>query len=117
MAQSSSAFRRRFTRAAGLAAAGLLVATAQASADDGQILREQAPTAIPESYIVVLEDDTASRAESRAEIASLSSEHDATVEHRYVNSVRGFSATMTREQALRARPRTPRSPTSSRTGR
>ena len=67
MAQSSSSFCRRFTRAAGLAAAGMLVATAQASADDGQILREQAPTAIPESYIVVLEDDSASRAETRAD--------------------------------------------------
>ena len=39
MTQSSSWFRRRFSKVAGLAVAGMLVATAQASADDGQILR------------------------------------------------------------------------------
>ncbi len=103
MTQSSSSFCRRITWAAGLAAAGLLMATGQAfaaAADDGQILRENAPNAIPESYIVVLEDDDASRAEAQAAIASLADEHDADVEHRYVNTVRGFSATMTREQAL-----------------
>ena len=100
MAQSSSSFRRRFSKVAGLAVAGMLVATAQASADDGQILRENAPNAIPESYIVVLEDDSASRAETRSEIASLADEHDADVEHQYLNSVSGFSATMTREEAL-----------------
>ena len=69
MAQSGSSISRRFTWAAGLAAAGILMATAQASAassDDGQILRENAPNAIPESYIVVLEDEDASRAETRA---------------------------------------------------
>ena len=100
MAQSSSAFRRRFSRAAGLAVTGMLVATAQASADDGQILREQAPTAIPESYIVVLEDDTASRRRDadRDRVARQRARRH--VEHRYLNSVRGFSATMTREQAL-----------------
>jgi subtilisin family serine protease len=102
MAQPGSSISRRLTWAAGLAAAGILMATAQASAasDDGQILRENAPNAVPESYVVILEDEDASRSETRATVASLSDEHDAEVEHRYVNTVRGFSATMTREQAL-----------------
>ena len=93
MAQSSSSFSRRITRAAGLAAAGVLVAAAQASADDGQILREHAPNAIPESYIVVLDDDDASRAETagRDRLARPTSTTPK-VEHRYVNTVRGFSA-------------------------
>ena len=89
MAQPGSSISRRFTWAAGLAAAGILMATAQASAassDDGQILRENAPNAVPESYVVILEDEDASRSETRATVASLSDEHDAEVEHRYVNT-------------------------------
>ena len=103
MTHFGSSICRRLTWAAGLTAAGLLMATGQAfaaAADDGQILRENAANAIPESYVVVLEDEDASRNEARAEIASLADEHDADVEHRYTNTVRGFSATMTREQAL-----------------
>ena len=112
----SSSLCRRLARVTGLTATGLLLATAQASADDGQILRENASGAIPESYIVVFEDEDASRAESRETIASLSEEHSADVEHSYTNTVRGFSATMTARTRSSSRP-TRRSPTSSRTGR
>src|SRR3954447_19824681 len=95
MAQSSSSGRRRFARVAGLAVASILVAATPAAAADGQILRENSPDAIPESYIVVLDQDASPEAERSRVINSLSQEHDAQVEHKYTNSVKGFSAEMT----------------------
>ena len=100
MAQTSSTRRRRFTRVAGLAVGSILVAATPAAAQDGQILRENSPDAIPESYIVVLDQDAAATGRTSSVINSLSQEHDAQVEHKYTNSVKGFSAEMTREEAL-----------------
>ena len=45
-----------FAKAVGLVATGALILAAPASADEGQILRENAANAIPGSYIVVLDD-------------------------------------------------------------
>jgi subtilisin family serine protease len=95
MAHSPSPSRRRLTRVAGLALLSSLAVAAPAAADDGQILRENAPGAIPDSYIVVLDDDAAD-----ADVNALSREHKAKVRGRFKNAVNGFSATMSRKQAL-----------------
>ena len=100
MAPSGSPNRRRLTRAAGLAAVSMLVATGSASAADGQILRENAPNAIADNYIVVLDDAKVGKGKSRTVTNALVREHGAKVEHRYESAVRGFSAEMTREEAL-----------------
>jgi subtilisin family serine protease len=103
MAPSTSPLRRRFTRAAGLAAAGLLMAGAHAgaaSAADGQIRGQDAANAIPDSYIVVLDDDDLSKSKAKKEIDSLADEHDAKLKHRYLTSVQGFAAKMTEAEAL-----------------
>lgn len=90
---------RRFAHVAGLAAAGALAIAAPASADEGQILRENAANAIPGSYVVVL-DDAQVQGRPADEIRDLSAEYGADVEHRYANTVQGFSAEMSREDAL-----------------
>ena len=100
MAPSGSPNRRRLTRAAGLAAVSMLVATGSASAADGQILRENAPNAIADNYIVVLDDAKVGKGKTRTVTNALVREHGAQVEHRYESAVRGFSAEMTREEAL-----------------
>jgi subtilisin family serine protease len=92
MAHSPSSSRRRLTRVAGLALLSTLAVAAPAAADDGQILRENAPGAIPDSYIVVLDDDADGNAVSR--------EHKAKVRGRFKSAVNGFAATMSRRQAL-----------------
>ncbi|MDA0171325.1 S8 family peptidase [Solirubrobacter taibaiensis] len=99
MAPSGSPNRRRLTRAAGLAAVSMLVATASASAADGQIRGENAKNAIEDSYIVVLDDDVAKSKASKV-INTLTDEHDADLNYRYTSSVQGFAAEMTREEAL-----------------
>ena len=100
MAPSGSPNRRRLTRAAGLAAVSMLVATGSASAADGQILRENAANAIADNYIVVLDDAKVGKGKTRTVTNALVREHGAQVEHRYESAVRGFSAEMTREEAL-----------------
>ena len=106
MTQLGSSFRTRFTRTAGLAAAGLLVAAAQASAADGQILREDAPSAIKDSYIVVLKDSKADPAEVGASAKALTRQYGGAVSHTYSRTIRGFAARMSEAQAkkLAARP-------------
>jgi subtilisin family serine protease len=102
MALSSSSIRRRFTRAAGLTAAGVLLAGAHAgaaSAADGQIRGEDAANAIPGSYIVVLKDDDMAKSKATKVIDGLADEHDADVNHAYLNSVQGFSAEMSEADA------------------
>ena len=88
-----------FAKAVGLVATGALILAAPASADEGQILRENAANAIPGSYVVVL-DDAAVAGRPTDEIAALSEQYGADVEHQYANTVQGFSAEMTREAAL-----------------
>ncbi|MDA0171486.1 S8 family peptidase [Solirubrobacter taibaiensis] len=88
-----------FAKAVGLVATGALILAAPASADEGQILRENAANAIPGSYVVVL-DDAAVAGRPTDEIAALGEQYGADVEHQYANTVQGFSAEMTREEAL-----------------
>ena len=78
MAHASTPGRRRLSYIAGLALAGMLAAAAPALADDGQILRDGAPGAVPESYIVVLNEDAGRTSPA---ITSLSREHKAKVRH------------------------------------
>jgi subtilisin family serine protease len=104
MAYFTSSIHRRFTLAAGLAAAGLLLAGAHAgvaSAADGQIRGQRAANAIPDNYIVVLDDSTSGKVKAKSAIDSLAGEHQAKVKHRYLNAVYGFSAKMTEAQALK----------------
>ena len=103
MAHSTSPLRRRLTRTAGLAAAGLVMAGAHAgaaSAADGQIRGQDAANAIPNNYIVVLADDDQAKSKAKQEIDSLAGEHDAKLKHRYLNSVQGFAAKMSEAEAL-----------------
>ena len=97
MAHASTPGRRRLSYIAGLALAGLLAAAAPALADDGQILRDGAPDAVPESYIVVFNEDAG---QTSSAITALSREHKAKVRHKFLSSVKGFSAKMSREEAL-----------------
>src|SRR5690349_14996780 len=102
MALSNSSIRRRFTRAAGLMAAGLVLAGAQvatASAAEGKIRGEDAANAIPGNYIVVLNDDDMAKSKATQVINSLADEHDADVNHKYLNSVQGFAAEMSEDEA------------------
>ena len=85
-----------FAKAVGLFATGALILAAPAAADDGQIRGEHAQDTIPGSYVVVL-DETQRPGQ---EITALSAEYGADVEHRYTSAVQGFSAEMTREEAL-----------------
>ena len=103
MAHSTSSLRRRFTRTAGLAAAGLLMAGAHAgaaAAADGEIRGQDAANAIPNNYIVVLDEDDLAKSKAKKAIDSLAGEHDAKLKHRYLDSVQGFSAKMSEAEAL-----------------
>jgi len=85
MTQLGSSFRTRFTRTAGLAAAGLFMAGAfarTASAAEGQIRGENAKNAIEDSYIVVLDSDV-TKSKAPTVINSLTDEHDADLNYRY----------------------------------
>jgi subtilisin family serine protease len=97
MAHTSIPGRRRPASIAALALAGMLAAAGPAAAGDGQILRENAPDAIAENYIVVLGE---SAGQTSSAITALSREHKAKVRHKFLDSVKGFSAQMTREEAL-----------------
>jgi subtilisin family serine protease len=103
MARSTSPFRRRFTRTAGVAAAGLAMAGAHAGAAlaaDGQIRGQNAANAITNNYIVVLDEDNVAKGKAKQAIDSLADEHDAKLKHRFLNSVQGFSANMSEAEAL-----------------
>src|SRR5215213_9181466 len=82
--RSASPLGRRLTRTTGVVAAGLMVAAitaSSASAADGQILRENAPGAIRDNYIVVLNDKAAQPEDT---IKALGREHKATIKHKYL---------------------------------
>ncbi|WBQ08539.1 S8 family peptidase [Kribbella sp. CA-293567] len=93
------------TAAAAIAAAGL-VATASASSAS-EVAPEKSTvtvrgagssTAIPGSYVVVLQGQRSS-AQTRATTHSLASAYDADVRKQFSASIKGFSATMSPEQA------------------
>ena len=94
--------RRLATLAAtGLTAAALLALPAgTAAAQPGKIRGADAKGAIPDSYLVVFESAVSTTA-TRPLVDRLATKHRARVGFRYGGSLRGFSARMTRAQALR----------------
>ncbi|MGW1342222.1 S8 family peptidase [Kribbella sp. NPDC002412] len=87
--------------ASALAATGIVATAAgsDAAPDTGVSIRGAgSANAIPDSYIVVLAGQR-SQAETRATNAGLASSYDVKVRKQYDASVKGFSATMTAEQA------------------
>ncbi|MFG1953849.1 proprotein convertase P-domain-containing protein [Micromonospora sp. NPDC048830] len=67
---------------------------------EGQILRAGGPTAVTDSYIVVLDDGVAGSAVA-ANARTLVGRHGGTVERTYQNALRGFEARMSAAQARR----------------
>ncbi|GAB2591097.1 hypothetical protein GCM10027168_25490 [Streptomyces capparidis] len=100
---------RRHTRAhraaaASIAAAAVCLAAfalpANAAPAEGTVEGAHAPGAVPGSYIVVLDQDTAAR-DARAAGDRLAAEYGGTAEHTYSTALRGFSARLTEAQARR----------------
>src|SRR5262245_43457024 len=93
--RSTSVNRRRLSRAAGLAFAGVLAAAAPATAAPGQIVNDGAQGSITGGYIVVLNPNVAD-----AVVGDLAREHMVNVRHRFKSSLNGFSGSMSRAEAL-----------------
>ncbi|MGI8692747.1 MAG: S8 family serine peptidase [Geodermatophilaceae bacterium] len=73
-----------------------------AAAPEGVILGANGPTAIADSYIVVLRDTTALRAQGvPAVVAQLAARHRGSVERTYLAALQGFSTTMSEANARR----------------
>lgn len=101
---STRSNRRRLVVGAGIAIA--LAAAAPATAAVTSLAPDEAPAPvagalIEDSYIVVLEDGDAARAEVRSTASSLVQKYGGEVRHSYTHAVRGFSASMSPEQAER----------------
>jgi len=91
--------------AAGLAVTGLVATGAASNASEApsrpsgpSIQGAGSPTAIPGSYVVVLAGNR-SAAATRATTQSLATSYDAKVRRQFSSSIKGFSATMTEDQA------------------
>ncbi|MGQ0839135.1 S8 family peptidase [Actinokineospora sp.] len=76
-------------------AAGVTLVTPAAAAE-GQILGADRANVIPGSYIVVFKDGVQAQG---ASADALAAKHGGKVTHRYSTAVKGFSATMTEQQA------------------
>lgn len=103
---------RRFNALAPLiagvtAAAGLTLTatTAQAApatpGDQPTIAGASSPNAVAGEYIVVFRDQSQTLAESRKTSSGVASRHGGTIEHRFGLTFDGYSARMTKAQALR----------------
>ncbi|MFI2489175.1 S8 family peptidase [Promicromonospora kroppenstedtii] len=100
---STHSNRRRLIVGAGIAIA-LAAAPAAAAMTSAAPDEAPAPVAgalIEDSYIVVLKDSDVSRKQVRSAASSLVQEYGGEVRHSYTNAVRGFSASMSAEQAER----------------
>ncbi|NUT45791.1 MAG: S8 family serine peptidase [Saccharothrix sp.] len=91
----------RLARAVGVGTSAVLaaaLAVSPAGAAQGQVRDVGGPAAVPDSYIVVLEDGVG--------VDALAAEVGASVTHRYHSALRGFAATMSERDARRlaARP-------------
>jgi subtilisin family serine protease len=94
--------RRRLVAFAAVAA--LVVTGAQAgpaTADNGKIRHTDAAGAISGSYIVVLKDSAVPKRDARKVTDLLAARHKASVRFRYADALRGFSARMSKADALR----------------
>ena|SRR5215207_9503312 len=83
------------------AAVAFATATALPAAADGVVVDAGGPTAIPRSYIVVLDRDVTAAANVGALAGTLAARHDATIEHTYTSALHGFAATMSEKAARR----------------
>ncbi|WP_436496305.1 S8 family peptidase [Actinokineospora sp. HUAS TT18] len=88
---------------AGLAAAAAITAAAvmpnSASAAEGSILAEGSADAIKDSYIVVLKDSLTAQADVPGRAGDLASRYQGKVGFTYKSALRGFSVTMSAQQA------------------
>ena len=101
---STTPLRGRLARlgaAGGAAAALLAVQAGPAEAAPGQIRNAGARGSITDSYIVVLKNGAVTKTALRPLVNRLAGKHRARVGHRYGSALQGFSARMTRAQALR----------------
>jgi subtilisin family serine protease len=98
--------RQRTLRTLGVAAiavAGTVMALPQAVAaqPEGPIVAESAPNAVQDSYIVVLKDNTMARSEVSGRADGLASRYGAKIGFTYKAAFKGFSATLSKQQAKR----------------
>ncbi|CRK56037.1 Alkaline serine exoprotease A precursor [Alloactinosynnema sp. L-07] len=93
------------TLGAGLAAAAAITAAVvmpnSASAAEGTILAEGSAEAIKDSYIVVLKDNLTAQADVSGRAGDLASRYNGKVGFTYQAALRGFSVTMSAQQARR----------------
>ena len=104
MARPGPSIRRRLTGLAAMVAAAVMAASAQAlpaAAAGGEIRQERSARAVPGTYVVVFDDAELNKRQPETVIDFLAREHQAQVQHRYLNAFRGFAAKMSRAQALR----------------
>jgi subtilisin family serine protease len=76
-------------------------APASAAGPPGAIRSAGGPTAVPGSYLVVLKDGKAAKAQVSAAAARLTGRYGGTVRHRYTAALRGFSVQATEAAARR----------------
>ncbi|MFJ8961805.1 S8 family peptidase [Lentzea sp. NPDC102401] len=88
---------------AAIAVAGTVLALPQAAAaqPEGPIVAESAPNAVQDSYIVVLKDNTMARSEVSGRVDGLASRYGAKIGFTYKAAFKGFSATLSKQQAKR----------------
>ncbi|MEO3778439.1 S8 family peptidase [Micromonospora sp. B11E3] len=100
LARSSGRHWRVAAVAAAAVAAAAFATPAFAAPAEGQILRAGGPTAVTDSYIVVLDDGVAGSAVA-ANAKTLVGRHGGVVKRTYQNALRGFEARMSAAQARR----------------
>ncbi|GGM71874.1 hypothetical protein GCM10011609_04530 [Lentzea pudingi] len=88
---------------AAVAVAGTVLALPQAVAaqPEGPIVAESAPNAVQDSYIVVLRDNGMARTEVSGRADGLASRYGAKIGFTYKAAFKGFSATLSKQQAKR----------------
>ncbi|GAA0401453.1 hypothetical protein GCM10009541_50630 [Micromonospora gifhornensis] len=102
MNDAGRTWRQRFASSAAVATTAALlvsVAPSPAAAAEGNILGAGSPHAIPDSYLVVLKDDTAMK--TQALTRELTTTYNVKVTHTYSHTVQGFAGTMSGADARR----------------
>ncbi|MEU6021428.1 S8 family peptidase [Micromonospora sp. NBC_01739] len=102
MDDARKTWRRRSTKSSAVAIAAALLVSVAASpvaAAEGSILGIDNPNAIPDSYLVVLKDDSAVNAQTLTR--ELTTRYDVKVAHTYSHALNGFAGTMSHATARR----------------